>query len=62
MTILLEPHGLASGQSGIPHHIVRRRSRRGSRISDIAAAVEVGRPAVAKTHETLGGRLDGQER
>ena len=62
MTILPEPRGLTSGQSGILHHIVRRPSRRGSRISDIAAAVEVGRPAVTKTLETLGGRLDGGER
>ena len=62
MTFLLEPHGLTLGQSGILHHIVRQRSRRGSRISDIAAAVEVGQPAVAKTLETLGGWLDGQER
>ena len=49
MTILLEPHGLTPGQFGILHHIVRQRSRGGSRISDIAAAVEVGQPAVTKT-------------
>ena len=48
MTILLEPHSLTLGQFGILHHIVRQRSRGGSRISDIAAAVEVGQPAVTK--------------
>ena len=48
MTNLPEPHSLTLGQVGILHHIVRQRSRGGSRISDIAAAVEVGQPAVTK--------------
>lgn len=48
MTILPEPHSLTLGQFGILHHIVRQRARGGSRISDIAAAVEVGQPAVTK--------------
>ena len=48
MDALLEPHGLTLGQFSILHHLLRQRSRGGSRISDIAAAVEVGQPAVTK--------------
>lgn len=49
MNTLLEPHGLTLGQFGILHHVVRQRTEEGSRISDIAVAVEVGQPAVTKT-------------
>lgn len=49
MQILLEPHGLTPGQFSILHHVSRQQLEGGSRISDIAAAVEVEQPAVTKT-------------
>ena len=49
MGVLLEPHGLTQGQFSILHHIVRQGSDSGSRVSEIAAAVEVEQPAVTKT-------------
>lgn len=49
MQVLLEPHDLTAGQFSILHHIVRQQGQGGSRISDIAAAVEVEQPAVTKT-------------
>lgn len=49
MSILLEPHGLTPGQFSILHHITRQRLEGGSRVSEIAAAVEVEQPAVTKT-------------
>lgn len=54
---LLEPHGLTLGQFSVLHHVVRQRIEGGERVSDIAAAVEIGQPAVTKTlakFETLG--------
>ena len=48
MNALLAPHDLTLAQFGILHHIVRPENSGGSRISDIAAAVEVGQPAVTK--------------
>lgn len=48
MATLLEPHGLTLGQFSILHHIVRQSPERACRVSDIAAAVEVGQPAVTK--------------
>ena len=48
MGTLLEPHGLTLGQFGILHHVVRQPPDRPCRVSDIAAAVEVGQPAVTK--------------
>jgi len=48
MGALLEPHGLTVGQFGILHHIVRHPQEQACRVSDIAAAVEVGQPAVTK--------------
>ena len=48
MGTLLEPHGLTLGQFGILHHMVRHPRDRLCRVSDIAAAVEVGQPAVTK--------------
>ncbi|MGG7565907.1 MarR family winged helix-turn-helix transcriptional regulator [Rhodovulum sp. DZ06] len=54
---LLEPHGLTMGQFSVLHHLVRRRDGGGERVSDIAAAVEMGQPAVTKTlakFETMG--------
>ena len=48
MTMLLKPHGLTLGQFSILHHIARQRLLGGNRVSDIAAAVEVGQPAVTK--------------
>ena len=48
MGVLLEPHGLTLGQFSILHHVVRQPSDRLHRVSDIAAAVEVGQPAVTK--------------
>ena len=48
MGTLLEPHGLTVGQFGILHHVVRHPEDRACRVSDIAAAVEVGQPAVTK--------------
>jgi DNA-binding MarR family transcriptional regulator len=49
MQILLEPHGLTPAQFSILHHVARQRLEGGTRISDIAAAVEVEQPAVTKT-------------
>ncbi|KEJ91090.1 MarR family winged helix-turn-helix transcriptional regulator [Sulfitobacter donghicola] len=49
MSILLEPHGLTQGQFSILNHLTRQRLEGGSRISEIAAAVEVEQPAVTKT-------------
>lgn len=50
MSALLEPHGLTPAQFGILNHIARPDLREsGTRVSDIAAAVEVGQPAVTKT-------------
>ncbi len=48
MNTLLKPHGLTLGQFSILHHIARRKLPGGNRVSDIAAAVEVGQPAVTK--------------
>ena len=48
MNTLLKPHGLTLGQFSILHHIAARNLSRGNRVSDIAAAVEVGQPAVTK--------------
>ncbi len=48
MSILLKPHGLTLGQFSILHHITRQKIGTGNRVSDIAAAVEVGQPAVTK--------------
>ncbi len=48
MNVLLEPHGLTPGQFSILHHIARQRIAGGMRVTDIAAAVEVGQPAVTK--------------
>ena len=48
MSQLLKPHGLTLGQFSILQHITRQKSGTGSRISEIAAAVEVGQPAVTK--------------
>ena len=45
----LERHGLTLAQFSILHHIARPEFEGGSRISDIANAVEVGQPAVTKT-------------
>lgn len=49
MSILLEPHGMTPGQFSILNHITRQKLDGGSRISEIAAAVEVEQPAVTKT-------------
>lgn len=49
MGVLLEPHNLTQGQFSILHHITRQRIAGGSRVSEIAAAVEVEQPAVTKT-------------
>ena len=49
MGVLLEPHGLTPGQFSILHHITRQQLEGGSRVSEIAAAVEVEQPAVTKT-------------
>lgn len=49
MAALLEPHGLTPAQFGILNHIARPDLREGTRISDIAQAVEVRQPAVTKT-------------
>ncbi len=49
MQVLLEPHGLTSAQFSILHHVARQGQDAGTRISDIAAAVEVEQPAVTKT-------------
>lgn len=49
MAALLEPHGLTPAQFGILNHIARPDLRDGTRISDIAQAVEVRQPAVTKT-------------
>jgi len=48
MASLLEPHGLTPAQFNLLNHITRPDLRTGTRISDIAAAVEVGQPAVTK--------------
>ena len=48
MNTLLNPHNLTLGQFSILHHVARRQSSDGNRVSDIAAAVEVGQPAVTK--------------
>ncbi|AKS45534.1 DNA-binding transcriptional regulator, MarR family [Octadecabacter temperatus] len=48
MATLLEPHGLTTGQFSILHHITRPAIGGGSRVSEIAAAVEVEQPAVTK--------------
>lgn len=47
MQVLLEPHNVTAGQFSILHHVTRAQGA--SRISDIAAAVEVEQPAVTKT-------------
>ena len=49
MAALLEPHGLTPAQFGILNHIARPDLREGTRVSDIAKAVEVRQPAVTKT-------------
>jgi MarR family transcriptional regulator, transcriptional regulator for hemolysin len=49
MGVLLEPHGLTQGQFSILHHVVRQPQGSDSRVSEIAAAVEVEQPAVTKT-------------
>lgn len=49
MTKLLEPHGLTPSQFNILHHLARPGMEQGTRISDIAASVEVNQPAVTKT-------------
>lgn len=49
MGTLLGPHDLTVGQFSILHHIVRPQIEGGSRVSEIAAAVEVEQPAVTKT-------------
>ncbi len=48
MNTLLKPHGLTLGQFSILHHVARQKIPGGNRVSDIAAAVEVGQPAVTK--------------
>lgn len=48
MGALLKPHGLTLGQFSILHHVARPRLTGAMRVSDIAAAVEVGQPAVTK--------------
>lgn len=48
MANLLEPHGLTPSQFNLLNHITRPDLHEGSRISDIAAAVEVNQPAVTK--------------
>jgi len=48
MSTLLKPYGLTLGQFSILHHIARKKLSGGNRVSDIAAAVEVGQPAVTK--------------
>lgn len=57
MTKSLLAHGMTLGQFSILHHIVRPELKGGTRISDIAEAVEVGQPAVTKAitkFETMG--------
>lgn len=49
MNTHLEKHGLTLAQFSILHHMARPELGGGSRISDIASAVEVGQPAVTKT-------------
>lgn len=48
MSALLKPHGLTLGQFSILQHLMRVSRDDGCRVSDIAAAVEVGQPAVTK--------------
>ncbi|MEP1768585.1 MAG: MarR family winged helix-turn-helix transcriptional regulator [Sulfitobacter sp.] len=48
MASLLEPHGLTPAQFNLLNHITRPDLQGGTRISDIAAAVEVNQPAVTK--------------
>lgn len=48
MARLLEPHGMTPAQFNILHHLARADREQGTRISDIAAAVEVNQPAVTK--------------
>lgn len=49
MNRLLEPHDLTLSQFSILNHLVRPELQSGTRISDIARAVEVHQPAVTKT-------------
>ncbi|KAG1650058.1 DNA replication and repair protein RecF [Nymphon striatum] len=49
MNTLLADHGMTLSQFSILHHLASPRMQGGSRISDIANAVEVGQPAVTKT-------------
>lgn len=49
MNTLLADHGMTLPQFSILHHVANPRMQSGSRISDIANAVEVGQPAVTKT-------------
>jgi DNA-binding MarR family transcriptional regulator len=49
MNKLLAEHGMTLPQFSILHHVANPRMRGGTRISDIANAVEVGQPAVTKT-------------
>ena len=62
MVTLLKPHGLTLGQFGILHHVTQVPVNKSQRVSDIAAAVEVGQPAVTKAlhkFQTMGlVRLD----
>lgn len=50
MAALLEPFGLTAGQFAILNHLARadQMGKAAERISDIAAAVQVGQPAVTK--------------
>lgn len=49
MSKLLEPHGLTPAQFGVLNHIARPDLAEGTRISDIAKAVELNQPAITKT-------------
>ena len=49
MNSLLAASGMTLAQFSILHHLANPRLAGGSRISDIASAVEVGQPAVTKT-------------
>jgi len=49
MTKLLEPYNMTLGQFSILHHISNPELKSGTRVSDIAKAIEMQQPAVTKT-------------